>query len=113
MVRPGGPPPHYQPRLRQEDLEAADKILRRRKSPQAKAQRARLARLLAENPKLSNPEAGRLLGVHENTVRYWRKRWCREGFRLDDKPRPGRPPIFSPEADRGHQGRGLRTARPA
>jgi transposase len=69
--------------------------------------------LLAENPRLPNPEAAKLLGVHENTVRYWRKRWVEEGFRLEDKPRPGRPRVFSPEDSRDHQERRVRTARSA
>ena len=76
-----------------------------------KAVRARLALLLAENPTIPNPEAARLLGVHENTIRNWRKRWATEGWCLDDRPRPGRPRLFSLETVRRRQGGRLRTAR--
>ena len=85
-----GPQPKYQPTFQPKQLEHARDLVRQRTSPHAQAQRARLAMLLAENPRLPNPEAAKLLGVHENTVRYWRKRWVDEGFRLEDKPRPGR-----------------------
>jgi transposase len=45
---------------------------------------------------MSSPEAGRRLGLHEQSVRHWRKRWCGEGLVLEDRPRSGRPPKFSP-----------------
>ena len=51
---------------------------------------------LAENPKLSNPELGRQVGTHANTVFKWRKEWTVHGFHVEDQPRSGRPPIFSP-----------------
>ncbi len=94
-----GPDPQYQPKFRPGELEEARNVLRRRKSSHGEATRARLAILLSENPKLPNPEAGRLLGVHEATARYWRKRWVEEGFSLRDKPRSGRPRFFPPAAD--------------
>ncbi len=97
-----GPKPKYQPELRPEDLEEAGKVLRRRKSSQGEARRARLALLLEEKPNVRHPEAARLLGVHPTTVRYWRKRWAEEGFQLQDKPRSGRPAFF-PSAHR-HDG---------
>ena len=103
--------PHYRPVFSPDQLHEAAKLVRRRQVPHGKAVRARLALLLAEAPTLSNPEAGRLLGVHENTIRYWRKRWATEGWTLEDRPRPGRPVVFSLARARRRQGRGLRTAR--
>ena len=99
-----GPPPFYQPTFSVAELRQAEAIVRRRQVPHAHVQRAQLALVLAAEPALSNPEAGRRLGVHENTVRLWRKRWATEGFSLVDRPRPGRPRTFFPSPDRGHQG---------
>lgn len=93
-----GPDPLYQPKFRPRELEEARRILRRRKSSHGEGTRARLALLLAKNPKLPNPEASRLLGIHEATARYWRKRWVKEGFSLRDRPRGGRPRSFPPAA---------------
>ena len=92
------PVPKYQPKLRANEVEKAREVLRRRSSPHGQATRARLAVLLYENRAIENREAARLLGVHENTIRRWRKRWVEEGFSLEDKPRPGRPRSFSPSA---------------
>jgi predicted ArsR family transcriptional regulator len=108
-----GPLPELQPKFRREHLVQAQEILRRRTLEQRLAQRARLATLLAEDGAIRNPEAARLLGVHENTVRNWRKRWVEEKFTLVDKPRPGRPRVFSPKAHRGGQGNRVRVTRAA
>lgn len=98
-----GPKPLYQPKFRPEELEEAQTVLRRRSSPHGVANRARLAILLAEDSEFPNPEAGRILGVHENTVRYWRKRWVQEGFSLRDKPHTGGPRFFPPSTDHDDQ----------
>ena len=108
-----GPAPIYQPKFSSDELGEAQGLVRKRQVAHGLVQRARLVLLLDEEPAMSNPEAGRRLGVHENTIRYWRKRWATDEFRLEDRPRSGRPPVFSPRAGRRHQGRRLRTARPA
>jgi hypothetical protein len=69
-----------------------------------------MALVLADRPDISNPELGHQVDAHSNTVFKWRKDWTLHGFHLEDHPRSGRPPIFSPDADRGHQSRCLRTA---
>ena len=98
-----GPDPFYQPKFRPKELEEAREVLRYRSSPHGVATRARLALLLADDPKLQSPDAGHVLGVHENTVRNWRKRWVDEGFSLRDKPHTGRPRFFPPSADHDRQ----------
>ena len=42
---------------------------------EARVQRASLAVLLVENPSLTDLDAARRLGLHEDTVRKWRVRW--------------------------------------
>jgi hypothetical protein len=98
-----GPSPEYQPRFRPEEIQLCQELVVRRIVPHGEAKRAQLALLLAEDPKLSNPEAGRRVGYHENSVRYWRRVWTEEGLRLKDLPRAGRKPVFSPRADRSDQ----------
>ena len=99
-----GPSPLYRPKFSRPQLAEARKLVRKRQVAHALAQRARLVLLLAAEPAISNPEAGERLGIHENTVRNWRRRWTTEGFALEDRPRPGRPPKFSPSGDCGNQG---------
>jgi predicted ArsR family transcriptional regulator len=99
-----GPLPVYRPRFSRSQLVEARKLVRKRQVPHALVQRARLVLLLAKEPTISNPGAGRQLGIHENTVRYWRQRWATEGCTLEDRPRSGRPSKFSPSGDRGDQG---------
>ena len=59
--------------------------MRQHTAPQAQVYRAKLALLLHAEPTLDNPSAARRLGKHENWVRYWRRIWATEGFRLADK----------------------------
>jgi hypothetical protein len=90
------PAPHYQPTFTEADLAHAREVARRPTSRQDHARRARLALLLAAEPALSNPAAGRRVGLHPNAVRYWRKVWCQGPFRLTDLPGRGRKPRLSP-----------------
>ena len=91
-----GPKPESQPRFSREERRRAEKIARTRSAPHQHVWRALLALELSKNPGLSSPEAARRVGVHEQTVRRWRQRWVAEGFSVEDKPHPGRPPSFSP-----------------
>jgi transposase len=108
-----GPAPAYQPTFTAADLALCQRTIRQHSAPQARAYRARLALLLHERPAVDNEAAGRALGKHANWVRYWRKTWVREGFRLTDKPGRGGKPALSPPGDRHRQGAGLRAARAA
>ena len=99
--------PRYRPKLSPSQLAEARKVSRKRTAPHALVERADLALLLAENPTMTNPGAGRRLGLHENTVRKWRMRWATDGFSLQDLSRSGRPPVFPPRRGRADQGRRL------
>jgi hypothetical protein len=108
-----GPAPAYQPTFTAAEVALCERTLRQHSAAQAQVYRARLALLLHEQPALDNEAAGRRLGKHANWVRYWRKRWATEGFRLFDQPGRGRKPAFSPGAGGGRQGAGVRAARAA
>jgi transposase-like protein len=97
-----GPAPEFQPVFSRQERQQVQELLRRRNAPYSQIRRAKLAELLAARPDISSPEAARLLGVHEQFVRKWRRRWAKKGFGLEDLPRSGRPRVFSPE---GHHGR--------
>ncbi len=108
-----GPAPTYQPRFTEEQVATCQQLVRRHTAPQAQVYRAKLALLLHQEPALNNVAAGRRLGMHENWVRYWRRIWSADGFRLTDQPGRGAKPGVSPPAGGDHRGPGLRTARPA
>src|SRR4051812_49917376 len=105
-----GPAPRYQPAFSAEQVAECERLVRRHNAPQARVARAKLALLLHAQPALDNVAAGRRLGKHENWVRYWRKVWATEGFRLADRGGQGRKPTFSPSGGRHGQGAGLRVA---
>lgn len=88
--------PFYQPRFTEEQVKCAEELVRRHLTPQTKAKRAQLVLLLNEHPDIDCVSAAKRLGMHEQWVRSWRRRWVKEGFGLDDKPRSGRPVCFSP-----------------
>ena len=104
-----GPAPTYQPTFTPEQLAACQRVIRQHSAPQAQVSRARLALLLHDVPALDNVSAGRQVGKHENWVRYWRRTWVREGFRLTTSQDVGASPRFPPAGGHG-QGAGLRTA---
>lgn len=101
------PAPQYQPSFSEADLAQAREVARRPTSRQDHARRARLVLILAAEPALSNPEAGRRIGLHPNAVRYWRKVWCQGPFRLTDLPGRGRKPRLSPLGGDGGESRRL------
>ena len=91
-----GPEPKYRPRFTQEEIAQARRLARRLKAPSAEVQRAKMVLVLLETPKITNAALARRIGIHINTVRKWRKRWSTQGLSLEDEPRSGRPPVFSP-----------------
>ena len=90
--------PHYQPEFSEQDIEEAQKIVRKHSAGQTQVVRARLLLILSEDPKRSSPSIARELAVHEQTVRKWRKRWTGGEVTLKDNPRSGRRGNFSPSA---------------
>jgi transposase len=70
-------------------------LVKARNTPQGKARRAQVILLAAEHPEWKNDWIATEAGCSEKTVRIWRARWHREQS-LEDRPRPGRPRVFSP-----------------
>jgi hypothetical protein len=105
-----GPTPKYQPTFSGEARALCAQTVRRHNAPQSQVHRAKLALLLAEQPAVDNVTAGQRLGKHANWVRYWRKRWATDGFRLTNQGGQGRKPAFSPAGRGDGQGAGLRVA---
>ena len=105
-----GPAPTYQPTFTTEQLADCERLVRRHSAPQLQVARAKLALLLHDAPTIDHVTAAQQLGKHPNWVRYWRRIWATEGFRLTDKPGRGRKPTFSPPRGGDGQGAGLRTA---
>ena len=82
-----GRPPLYFPAFTPADVETCRQLVRRRHAPHVEVQRARLALLLHDRPDLSSRALARELGLSEEAVRKWRKRWCQGPFALEDQPR--------------------------
>ena len=91
--------------LSEADRAALETLVRRRRTGQQVALRARM--ILAAAAGLNNAQIGRQFGVEADTVRRWRGRWLRlqaverpelsVAERLSDIPRPGAPPRITAE----------------
>lgn len=85
--------------------EALHELVSRYSTPQQLAQRARIILLAGEGK--NHSQISRELGISLKMVRLWRKRWLSfaplpltelsVGERLEDAPRPGKPPDISAE----------------
>ena len=85
------------------ELEA---VARRYTSPYCEVVRAKVVLLAADG--LENEVIGERLDVPRQVVSKWRKRFFQERFEgLRDRPRAGRPPVFSPRGRGRGQGRGV------
>ena len=107
-----GPAPCDQPTFTEAEVVACRHLLRRHSAPQAPVYRAKLVLLLHADPGLNNEAAGRQLGKHANWVRYWRRIWARESFRLHDQAGRGRKPVVSPPPGGDGGGDRLRVVGP-
>jgi len=68
--------------------------------------RAKVILLAAEG--YSNDEIALRLNTRREVVSMWRKRFFEQRLQgLEELPRPGRPRVFPPRADRSGQGAGL------
>jgi transposase len=82
-------------RLRKGDRERLEVVVRKRTASQRDVHRARIILLCADGR--PHRQVKRELRTTIDTIVLWRGRYEREGLEgLKDRPRPGRPPTFSP-----------------
>lgn len=90
-------PPAEPLRLRPGDREILESMVRKRTLAQRLVFRARILLYCADG--LPHREIKRRLDTSVDTVLRWRNRYEQQGIDgLQDRPRPGRPPAFSPSA---------------
>ena len=93
-ARGRGPKPSHRIRLDAKEYATLRRLARRRTAPHAEVMRAKLLLLAYEHPEWSNAAIAQAVGCTDRTVRTWRAR-ARDGPRLGDAPRPGKPRFFS------------------
>ncbi|MDO8589411.1 MAG: helix-turn-helix domain-containing protein [Armatimonadota bacterium] len=72
--------------------------------------RAKIVLLAAQD--IGNDEIARRLDLPRQIVSKWRKRFFEERLDgLEDRPRRGRPPVFSPSGRGGSEGAGVQSAK--
>ena len=83
------------------------RLVRAASTPQSLALRARIVLRAADDDKPTNLCIASELGCDDDTVSCWRKRFAEGGIEgLLDRPRSGRPPVFSPPAEAPRPGTG-------
>lgn len=81
--------------LREGDREELERRLRAHSSAQRQVRRARIVLLAAEG--VPNRKIAKAIGIDEDYVGVWRKRYEAEGLKgLEDRARSGRPPTYGP-----------------
>ena len=85
--------------LAAEEKETIDQIVASRKESLRRVQRARIIKAMADDPHLTASDASQLAGLKSSSMGpMWVKRFNEEGLAgLEDRARPGRPPIHSQE----------------
>lgn len=87
-----------------------EKLCRSQTAQPRAIRRARIILLAADG--LTNQQIAEATGFARWTVSVWRKRFHdRRLPGLEDMPRPGRPPVFSPGAEASHDRSGLQRSR--
>ena len=82
--------------LSEGDLTALERVARSRTEAVRLVERSRI--VLAAVKGQSGPEVARQFGCHTNTVYGWVHRFLEQGLPgLEDKPRSGRPRVYTPE----------------
>jgi transposase len=82
--------------LTAEERSAVDKLAHARTAPARRVERARI--IWQASRGAGAPEIAGTLGLDAYTVRGWIRRFNAEGLAgLDDRPRSGRPPTYTPE----------------
>ena len=95
MPTPHAPTIVLSPQQRQ-DLQ---RLVRAPSTPQALVRRARIVLRAADLDQPTNLQIGEEVGCSNDTVGLWRRRFALAGLAgLQDAPRSGRPPVFSPLA---------------
>ena len=109
-------PSPFSPRisLAPEGREKLESLLRAGSTPQALAKRIQIVLRAAKPDDPSNVQISGELGCNRHTVSLWRNRYAEQGLPgLQDAPRSGRPPVFSPRcAPARHFGCQQRSGRP-
>lgn len=96
----------YRIELAKEQRDIPDERARAHTAPYWEVVRAGVVLLAAEGT--SNKEIAHRLDTTPQTVCKWRKRFYEEGLSgLEDRPRSGRPPVFSPRSEDGGESVGL------
>jgi transposase-like protein len=96
----------YRIELAKEQRAILDERARAHTAPYWEVVRARIVLLAAEG--FLNKEIAARLDTTSQTVCKWRKRFYQEGLGgLEDRPRSGRPPVFSPRSEDGSEGHSL------
>jgi transposase len=92
--------------LSRQERETLESRARKYTLPYFEVLRAKMILLAAEG--WGNDQIAAALSVGRDVVSLWRKRFFRERLRgLEERPRPGRPPVFPPGARRADKGTGL------
>jgi len=85
----------YTIKLTAQEKSRLESLARKYTSPYYSVARAKIVLFAAQG--LSNDEIARRLDMGRQVVSKWRKRFWEEGLAgLEDRPREGRPPVFSP-----------------
>ena len=83
--------------LTREQRQTLEGLLRRRKTPVGLAKRARAILLLGEGERFS--QTAQRVGLGERHLRKWARRFIEQGVEgLQERPRPGRVPVFPPSS---------------
>ena len=87
-----------------------ESIVRKYTCPYYSVVRAKIVLLAAED--IDNDDIGHRLDVPREVVSKWRKRFFEERLAgLEDRPRRGRPPVFSPSGRGGGEGARVRASQ--
>ncbi|RLA73178.1 MAG: helix-turn-helix domain-containing protein [Epsilonproteobacteria bacterium] len=94
-------PLKYKIELSESEKEELEKIIRKQTTAQNIAKRARII-LMANSGEYTNREIAKYVGINENELTKWTKRWVNSTTKnieeiLEDRPRSGRPATITAE----------------
>lgn len=100
----------YRIELTPDEKSELESTARRYTSSYYSVVRAKIVLLAAEG--IGNDEIAHKLDLPRQVVSKWRKRFFEKRLAgLEDRPRRGRPPVFSPSGRGGSEGTGVRSAQ--